>query len=194
MESAQKKYADRPKDMQQVVDTSIKKLRKSLSEVRYSIYALKPYPTQRLGLKQAIINKVQSLKQEYGLAITYHERGRSRKLSFTKERVIFDTLQESLQNIIKHAKADKVDILLSYQREHVLLKVKDNGIGFSLFESMIKAKHEPHYGILHMNEQAEQLGAALQIDSSAGKGTEITLLIPDSEMGEEYHDSNISSG
>ncbi|MGH0429180.1 sensor histidine kinase [Bacillus mycoides] len=194
MESAQKKYADRPKDMQQVVDTSIKKLRKSLSEVRYSIYALKPYPTQRLGLKQAIINKIQSLKQEYGLAITYHERGRSRKLSFTKERVIFDTLQESLQNIIKHAKADKVDILLSYQREHVLLKVKDNGIGFSLFESMIKAKHEPHYGILHMNEQAEQLGAALQIDSSAGKGTEITLLIPDSEMGEEYHDSNISSG
>ena len=48
---------------------------------------------------------------------------------------------------------------------------------------MIKAKHEPHYGILHMNEQAEQLGAVLQIDSSAGKGTEITLLIPDSEMG-----------
>ena len=97
------------------------------------------------------------------------KRGRSRKLSFTKERVIFDTLQESLQNIIKNLKADKVDILLSYQREHVLLKVKDNGIGFSLFESMIKAKHEPHYGILHMNEQAEQLGAALQIDSSQEK-------------------------
>ena len=54
---------------------------------------------------------------------------------------------------------------------------------------MIKAKHEPHYGILHMNEQAEQLGATLQIDSSVGKGTEITLLIPDSEMGKGYHDS-----
>lgn len=194
LESAQKKYANQPKDMQQVVDKSIEKLRNSLGEVRYSIYALKPYPTQRLGLKQAITNKIQSLKQEYDLAISYHERGRSRKLSFKKERVIFDTLQESLQNIVKHAKADKVDILLSYQREHVLLKVKDNGVGFSLFESMIKAKDEPHYGILHMNEQAEQLGAALQIDSSAGKGTEITLLIPDSEIGEGYHDSNISSG
>ncbi|WP_369903448.1 GAF domain-containing sensor histidine kinase [Bacillus manliponensis] len=194
LESAQKKYANQPEDMQQVVDKSIEKLRNSLGEVRYSIYALKPYPTQRLGLKQAITNKIQSLKQEYDLAITYHERGRSRKLSFKKERIIFDTLQESLQNIVKHAKADKVDILLSYQRERVLLKVKDNGVGFSLFESMIKAKHEPHYGILHMNEQAEQLGAALQIDSSAGKGTEITLLIPDSEIGEGYHDSNISSG
>lgn len=59
---------------------------------------------------------------------------------------------------------------------------------------MIKTKHEPHYGILHMNEQAEQLGATLQIDSSVGKGTVITLLIPDSEKGEDYNDSNIISG
>lgn len=46
---------------------------------------------------------------------------------------------------------------------------------------MVKTKNEPHYGILHMNEQADQLGATLQIDSSIGKGTEITLLIPDSQ-------------
>jgi len=193
LESALRQAADQSGNMEQVVDKSIKKLRNSLGEVRYSIYALKPYPTQRLGLKQAIAKKIQSIKQEYDLAIKYHERGRSQTLSFTKERVIFDTLQESLQNIVKHAQADKVDILLSYQREHVLLKVKDNGIGFSLFESMIKTKHEPHYGILHMNEQAEQLGATLQIDSSIGKGTEITLLIPDSEAREEYHDSSIIS-
>ncbi len=194
LESAQKQSEDQSGNMQQVVDKSIKKLRNSLSEVRYSIYALKPYPTQRLGLKQAIANKIESIKQEYDLAITYHERGSSRTLSFSKERVIFDTLQESLQNIVKHAKAEKVDILLSYQREHTLLKVKDNGVGFSLFEAMIKTKHEPHYGILYINEQAEQLGATLQIDSSVGKGTEITLSIPDSETGEEYHDSNITSG
>ncbi|HEK9101104.1 GAF domain-containing sensor histidine kinase [Bacillus pfraonensis] len=181
LESVQKKYRDKPTDMQQVVEKSIKKLRGSLGEVRYSIYALKPYPTQQLGLKQAIASKIKSVKQEYEIDITYHERGHARTISFSKERVIFDTFQESLQNIVKHAQAEKVDVLLSYQREHVLLKVKDNGIGFSLFESMVKTKCEPHYGILHMNEQAEQLGATLQIDSSVGKGTEITLLIPDSQ-------------
>ncbi|PFD36724.1 sensor histidine kinase [Bacillus cereus] len=182
LESAKKKYRDKPTDMQQVVEKSIKDLRGSLGEVRYSIYALKPYPTQQLGLKQAIASKIKSLKQEYELDITYHERGNSRALSFSKERVIFDTLQESLQNIVKHAQAEKIHVLLSYQSEHVLLKVKDNGVGFSLFESMVKTKREPHYGILHMNEQAEQLGATLQIDSSVGKGTEITLLIPDSQI------------
>ena len=78
-----------------------------------------------------------------------------------------------MQNIVKHAKAEKADVLLSYQSEHVLLRVKDNGVGFSLFESMVKTKNEPHYGILHMNEQAEQLGATLQIDSSVGKGQKL---------------------
>lgn len=183
LESAKKQSTNQSDNMNQVVDKSIKKLRESLGDIRYSIYSLKPYPTQRLGLKQAITKKVQSLKEEFDLDINYHEKGCSRALSFSKERAIFDTLQEGLQNITKHAMADKVDILLSYQREHVLLKVKDNGIGFSLFESMIKMKHEPHYGILHMNEQAEQLGATLQIDSSVGKGTVITLLIPDLEKG-----------
>jgi two-component system, NarL family, sensor histidine kinase DegS len=193
LESTQKKHTVLPGNMKEVVDKSIKKLRESLGEVRYSIYALKPYPTQRLGLKQAILNKIRTLKQEYHLNISFNERGRSRTLSFTKERIIYDTVQESLQNIVKHAKAENVNILLSYQREHVLLKVKDDGIGFSLFESMMKAKQDPHYGILHMNEQAEQLGATLQIDSSKGKGTEITLLIPDIEKREEYHDSSITS-
>ncbi|WP_037593104.1 sensor histidine kinase [Sporosarcina sp. D27] len=194
MESAQKQSANQSGNMYQVVDNSIKKLRESLSDTRFSIYALKPYPTQRLGLKQAIANKIQAVKQEHDLDITYHEKGRSRRLSTSKEKAIFDTVQEGLQNITKHAMADKVNIHLSYQREHVFLKVKDNGIGFSLFESMIKTKHEPHYGILHMNEQAEQLGATLQIDSSVGNGTVITLLIPDLEKGEEYHDSNTISG
>ena len=38
---------------------------------------------------------------------------------------------------------------------------------------MVKTKNEPHYGILHMNEQADQLGATLQIDSSIGKGQKL---------------------
>lgn len=57
----------------------------------------------------------------------------------------------------------------------MLLRVKDNGVGFSLFESMVKTKNEPHYGILHMNEQADQLGATLQIDSSVGKDRNYTV-------------------
>ena len=79
-------------------------------------------------------------------------------LSFQKERVIFDTLQESLQNIVKHAQAKRLMFYSVIKVNTFFLRVKDNGVGFSLFESMVKTKNEPHYGILHMNEQADQLG------------------------------------
>ncbi|MDR4241337.1 sensor histidine kinase, partial [Bacillus mycoides] len=84
LETAQKKYRDKTMDKQQIVEKSIKDLRGSLGKVRYSIYALKPYPTQQLGLKQGIASKIKSLKQEYELDITYHERGHARELSFSK--------------------------------------------------------------------------------------------------------------
>jgi two-component system, NarL family, sensor histidine kinase DegS len=111
------------------------------------------------------------------------------------EKVLFETFQECLQNVVKHSRAEHVDILLSYQAKHVLLRVKDDGLGFSLMDAMIKAKHEPHYGILTMNEQAKKLGATLHIETSIGKGTEIKLIIPNLELGEgSIYDSHSISG
>ena len=86
-------------------------------------------------------------------------------------------VKELLENAID-AEATKIDILISYQKEHVLLKVKDNGNGFSLFQAMIKARNHPHFGILQMNEGAERIQASLQVDSKEGAGTEITLTVP----------------
>jgi two-component system, NarL family, sensor histidine kinase DegS len=56
---------------------------------------------------------------------------------------------------------------------------------------MIKAQHKPHHGILQMNEQAQKLGANLQIDSAPRKGTEIVLLIPNLQADEADYDSGI---
>jgi signal transduction histidine kinase len=182
LEAAQRVFTLKPERTKQLVATSTEKLRGSLKELRESIYALRPYPTERVGLLHAIESKINSLKQEdHDLHIRFQERGIAKSLSTMVEKVIFDILQESLQNIVKHAKAKKVDILLSYTDDYVLFKIKDDGIGFSLYESMIKAKREPHYGILNMNELAESLGATLHIESVKGKGTEIRLQIPNLE-------------
>ncbi len=188
LQSAQRKSVDGSEEMRHLIEETIRRLRVSLKEVRQSIYALRPYPTEKLGLNQAIAEKMESLKKDYGIGRKLEVRGRPQELSMMVEKVIYDTFQESLQNIVKHADASHVDILLSYQRDFILLKIKDDGIGFSLFEAMIKAKNEPHYGILNMNEQAEKLGASLQIDSSTGKGTEIVLMIPNLEDQEGMED------
>nr|WP_246625119.1 GAF domain-containing sensor histidine kinase [Fictibacillus nanhaiensis] len=187
LETAQRVFTMKPEKTKELVAVSTEKLRGSLKELRESIYALRPYPTERIGLHQAIKSKIKSVKQDgHPFQIRFQERGIPRDLSTMVEKVIFDIFQESLQNTLKHAEASKVDILLSYSTDHVLFKIKDDGKGFSLYESMIKARNEPHYGILNMNELSDSLGASLHIDSAKGKGTEIKLKIPNLEPREAY--------
>lgn len=178
LETAQRKFSRLPEDSLRLMVESTEKLRRSLKEVRESIYALRPYPTERVGLTSALSSKINAFQRECKKGICFETRGSEVQLSPMVEKVIFEVCQESIQNAIKHADASKIDILLSYQKENVLLKVKDNGKGFSLFHAMLKAREHPHFGILHMNEAADTILASLQVNSREGAGTEITLTVP----------------
>ncbi|MGO1060927.1 GAF domain-containing sensor histidine kinase [Planococcus sp. FY231025] len=179
-DAAAKKIHSHPQDAQWLVNDSNNILRGALQEIRDSIYALRPYPTEQHGLYMAIKNKIEELNRDKALDldITFESRGIQPKLNLVAEKAIFSIIQESLHNCIKHACARKVGILLNYQRDQILLTVKDDGIGFSLYEAMTAAMKEPHYGILQMNEDAEKVGAAFQIESSKNNGTEIFVRIP----------------
>ncbi len=195
LETAQKKWERSPEETFHLVSDSMEKLRGGLKQVRQSIYALRPYPTERVGLQSALKQRIKTFEGETGLTLTFEERGKSETLSSMVEKILFDTFQESVQNIVKHAQASKVDILLSYQKEHILLRIKDDGCGFSLLEALKKAQKEPHFGILQMNDSAEKIGASLQIDSKPGIGTEISVVVP--KMGIEggyEHDQAHASG
>lgn len=178
LETAGKKFTKKPEETMKLVDESVLGLRESLKEVRESIYALRPYPTERASLAEAILRKIEAVQKEYKQEIDFEIRGQELQLSQMVEKVLFDTFQESLQNAIKHSQASKIDILLSYQSEHILLKIKDYGRGFSLFQAMLKARNEPHFGILQMNDAAEKINATLQIDSKEGSGTEVAITVP----------------
>lgn len=183
LEIATRKFYEKPEDSRRLVEDSVHKLRDSLKELRNSIYALRPYPTERVGLKQAIEGKIASWNNQKDLSISFETRGNPVQLHPMVERTMFEIFQEAATNAFKHSKANMVDVLLSYQKQHVLLKIHDNGVGFSLLDAMIKAKEGHHFGILNMNEQAEKLGATLQIDSKEGKGTAIEFTVPKSQGG-----------
>ncbi|CAM3948773.1 GAF domain-containing sensor histidine kinase [Mesobacillus thioparans] len=195
LETAGKKFSKNPEETRKLVDESVLGLRESLKEVRESIYALRPYPTQKATLAEAILRKIEAVQKEYGQTIQFEIRGKEQELSPMVEKVLFDTFQESLHNAIKHSQATKVEVLLSYQSEHILLKIKDDGKGFSLFQAMLKARNQPHFGILQMNDAAEKINASLQIDSKEGSGTEVSITVPRMGIeGESKHDQAHASG
>jgi two-component system sensor histidine kinase DegS len=75
----------------------------------------------------------------------------------------------------KHAHASAVGIAWSRTNDSWVLHVTDDGMGFDLVKA---ARHKKSVGLLSMRERAELIGGSLQIQSTPGKGTAVTLLLP----------------
>lgn len=173
LETAERLMTADTEKAEQLIHTITEKLRLSLGEVRESIYELRPYLTEQIGLRRAIRGKLREVENEGGPHIIFKEFGQVSVLDEEVKRIIYELIQESLYNCVKHAEASTVWITLRYMENDVELEIKDDGEGFSLADAMMKARKEPHFGILNMNEQAESIGGSLQIDSCIGEGTTI---------------------
>ena len=103
-------------------------------------------------------------------------------LSEHAEIALFRIAQESLQNIVKHAKATRAHIELHCDAEHAVLRVTDNGCGFSRAADSADGSRdragESSYGLRHMAEREELMGGRLEVTSRAGLGTTVTAVIP----------------
>jgi len=99
-------------------------------------------------------------------------------------RTIFSIAQESLDNVVRHAKANKVEILLERRGENYYLEVRDNGKGFDP-----SAPKDHSLGLIDIREQLLALGGSLSISSIANQGTLLQARIPIEEKNEEHDDS-----
>jgi two-component system sensor histidine kinase UhpB len=97
-------------------------------------------------------------------------------LSPSVEKILFRLVQESLNNIAKHAQANQVVVSVKNNKEAISITVQDNGQGFDPQE-MKKPSIEPHWGLLSMQQRAASIGATLAIDSGPGMGTQVCVKI-----------------
>lgn len=86
---------------------------------------------------------------------------------------VFRIVQESLTNIVKHAYATHVHILLNDLETHLLLSIRDNGCGFDT-----KSQYKESFGLVGIEERAIMIGGKLSIFSTPGNGTYIELHVP----------------
>ncbi len=88
--------------------------------------------------------------------------------------VIFRILQETLTNIVRHSRADMVEVFFSENDERFELSVSDNGVGIT--QEQINSPES--FGLFAMNERARSVGAYVEIIGQANIGTKINLVIP----------------
>jgi signal transduction histidine kinase len=84
-------------------------------------------------------------------------------------------VQEATTNVIRHAQAKKIGILLEKFDDRLKLFIEDDGIGFSVDPS----GEEGRLGLVGMRERAEMLGGSLTIESTPGMGTSVIVEVPD---------------
>jgi signal transduction histidine kinase len=85
---------------------------------------------------------------------------------------IFRITQELMNNVIKHAKANRVVFDLNLDDKNVIIIVKDNGVGFDTSKKMTGI------GIRNIKQRVEDLNGSIEINSEPGNGTEVKLHIP----------------
>ena len=144
-----------------------------IQAMRRTVTALRPTLLDEVGLKLAIKSYVQEFETNTKIECDLHLPEEELALTENQSTAIFRIIQESLTNVVKHAKANRVSIVLSEWDNSLVLTVKDNGIGFDL--NTRKAKS---FGLLGIGERAAMVGGKAQITSAAGKGTTVRVSLP----------------
>lgn len=144
----------------------------TLQETRLLIFELRPPILESEGLASALRARLESVESRSGLKthINLQEVGR---LPNGIESGLYGISNEVLNNILKHALASEIKVLLRKKAGKITLEIGDNGVGFD------PGSTEQHggLGLKGMRERAEQINGDLQI-SSGENGTLVTVEVP----------------
>ncbi len=139
--------------------------RNALSEMQLLISELRPERVEGGGLASSLRSYLRGGHLPENLSVELNVQG-EQTLHPLEEQGLFHIVQEALNNIVKHARADKAQIRL-HLTEPLWIEVEDHGRGFDLHG----ARSSGRVGLLSMHERAEEIGWDLQITTSPGTGT-----------------------
>lgn len=124
------------------------------------------------GLIIAIKHELQQLEKTGLLSTSFQSQTERLPLDKNKTIFLYRMVQEICNNILKHAKATKVDVCIFKQENDIRIEIKDNGKGFD----ELKENFKPGIGLSSIRQRAAMIGADAQIHSESGVGTTINLL------------------
>jgi PAS domain S-box-containing protein len=141
---------------------------------------LRPAALDDFGLVIALSNYLEEWSQRYKLLADFQSIGFNdeERFSVQVETTLYRTVQEALTNVVKHAEAEHVSLILKQSPEALLAVIEDDGKGFEVEAVMDTPIAERRLGLLGMQERVELVGGTLEIESAPGAGTTVAIRIP----------------
>jgi signal transduction histidine kinase len=155
------------------------------ADVEFLAWELRPAGLDDIGLPGTLSRFLREWSEHYGIPADFHVSGlEDQRLGPEVETSLYRIAQEALNNVFKHARAGRADVLLERRDGEVVLIVEDDGMGFDP-GAMLRRREDRGMGVIGMRERAALAGGKLEIESEIGKGSTIFVRVPLTEASVE---------
>jgi signal transduction histidine kinase len=164
-----------PEQAQHSLEVARRMLQYSQEEARRSVMDLRAQALESRDLAGALTDLVEERARSAGVAAQVTVEGVPRRLDASHEHHLLRIGLEALTNALKHSGAQRIDLRLRFDPEHVELSIRDDGCGIG---EDIDDGRAGHFGLLGIRERVGKLGAALELGPASGAGTLLTVRVP----------------
>ncbi len=123
------------------------------------------------NLEESIVRELDMLKRTRKFKTAFETSGTAFQMSPERRLILYRIIQESLNNIVKHAGATQVGIAMTYDADVLHISIRDNGTGFDMQHT------GKGVGILNMEHRSKLIACDLSISSRPGEGTLIDIIV-----------------
>jgi signal transduction histidine kinase len=153
-------------------------------EVHHLARELRPAALDDLGLHTALSNYVEQWSEHTGITIDFHSLGLEKKrISPQIETTVYRIVQEALTNVLKHASANRVSVIIEHRDDQIRALVEDDGKGFDS-DTMPATGSDAGLGLIGMKERVALVGGKFNVESQPGSGTTVVVRIPNSSSSD----------
>ena len=154
-------------------------LRLAVEDTRHIISDLSSPLLNELGFEAAISEWLEeNVQNRFDIKTSLSCNTKQIDLEEDVSLMLYRSVRELLTNVIKHARATKVEVVIESDKEILKLMVRDNGIGFNYDPQQLILKGESSLGLFSIRERMFDLGGEMEVNTAKLKGTEITLIVP----------------
>jgi len=149
---------------------------KTIEEVRRIVQDLRPSILDDLGILATITWFCREFQNVYqNIHLNRDIEIQETDIPAPLKTVIYRILQEALNNVAKHSRADQIRLGLKKKKTKIELKIQDNGRGFDFSKAVSLKPSRRGFGLASMRERAELSGATFDIQSAKSQGTQIRV-------------------
>jgi signal transduction histidine kinase/streptogramin lyase len=176
LEAASRAQDVSPAISHELLDRARQEVRAAVDEARLAVWNLRQASSTGQDLLSAVSQLAHRLSLEMGIPVEFQSSGAPLAIGPDAEHSLLMVIREALNNAVSHAAPKNVSVRLCFDDHELRVEVEDDGRGFD--PSIICSSDGDHYGLIGMRERVHKLGGEFLLTSSAERGTQVHLSIP----------------